>query len=1062
MFKNIQRNISLLLKPIYRISLVLLFLAFSSTLIAQSSLYFDRFLSENTRIERGLSQNSIYTIFQDEEGFMWFGTWDGLNRFDGYNFVTYNKEQGLSNETIRAVFQQENVLWVGTEMGLNAINLEDGKISSYFSIEGDSASLSDNWINHITTDHDGKLWISTAKGLSELDTKTMQFRQVFSRNYGNPIRSNNFNMLVQDENNNYWIATSHGLVFFEIRTQIVTRFFNIPGDSTSLPDNQVNCLLFDPDGTLWIGTKSGVAYYDTTKKIFHSPPIFKDQSINLQETDVLSMMFEQDSTLWIGTNGQGLFRYKIQEQELVKFSNIPNHPSSLSDNRIFNIYRDRNGMIWFGTFNGLNKLNHNAPKFRTYRSSSDIPNSLSNNSVWCFEEDLQGRIWIGTEDGLSVLDQSSNNYFFLKNDPGNPNSLSGNQIRTIRKDAENRFWIGTRYTGLNSYNSKTKRFTRYRHVLHDQTSIPDDFVLSIAVDSNLIWVGTDKGLGKLNPETGLFTNYFHKESNPASLPDNRIYDLFIDSQQTLWICTSDGLARYNERTDDFKVYKIETDKQLDTPISSNKFFSIRQDRNEILWLGTRGGGLVRFDAQKEVFKVFTDQDGLPNNIVYLAIEDNQGDLWITSNWGLTRFSPDRVMFTNYEVTDGLQSNEFNFNAGMITSKGELLFGGMNGFNAFYPNEIELNTKPPVIQITAFKLFNVLKNGRIKNNDTLLLRYDDNVFSFEFAALDYTNPNKIKYRYTLENYNSNWIERNADQRFAEYAKVSPGTYRFRVIASNSDGFWNEEGVSVIIIIRSPWYGTWLFRILLILLTIFLVYLVIFLRMRAIRKEHEVEKKYLEFEKQMFGLEQKALQLQMNPHFLFNSLNSIQSFIVNNDIDNAIHYLSKFSMLMRRTLANSRESYVSLRDEIQALRLYIDLEKLRFNEKFDYLLEIDPEIDESFIEIPPMILQPYVENAIIHGLMHKTETGHLLIQLNMEDENIMVVIQDDGVGREKANEIRRESGIERKSRGMLITRERLEMLNQYTKDTYTVNVIDLTDENGNPSGTRVEIMIHANVS
>ncbi|PKP52061.1 MAG: hypothetical protein CVT92_10690 [Bacteroidetes bacterium HGW-Bacteroidetes-1] len=1062
MFKNIQQNISLLLKPIQWISFVLLFLAFSPTIIAQSSLYFDRFLSENTRIERGLSQNSIYTIFQDEEGFMWFGTWDGLNRFDGYNFVTYNKEQGLSNETIRAVFQHENVLWVGTEMGLNAINLEDGKISSFFSIEGDSASLSDNWINHITRDHDSKLWISTAKGLTELDSKTMQFRQVFSRDYGNPIRSNKFNMLVQDEKNNYWIATSHGLVFFEIRTQIVTRFFNIPGDSTSLPDNQVNCLLFDPDGTLWIGTKNGVAHYDTIKKIFHSPPIFKDQSINLQETDVLSMMFEKDSSLWIGTNGQGLFRYKIQKQELVKFSNIPNHPSSLSDNRVFNIYRDQNGMIWFGTFNGLNKLNHNAPKFRTYRSNPDIPNSLSNNSVWCFEEDLQGRIWIGTEDGLSVLDQSTNNYFFLKNDPGNPNSLSGNQIRTIRKDAENRFWIGTRYTGLNSYNSKTKQFTRYRHNLRDQTSIPDDFVLSLAVDSNFIWVGTDKGLGKLNPETGLFTNYYHKESNPASLPDNRIYDLFIDSQQTLWICTSDGLARYNERTDDFKVYKIETDKQLVTPISSNKFFSIRQDRNGILWMGTRGGGLVRFDAQKEVFKVFTDQDGLPNNITYLAIEDNQGDLWITSNWGLTRFSPDRMMFTNYEVTDGLQSNEFNFNAGMITSKGELLFGGMNGFNAFYPNEIELNTKPPVIQITAFKLFNVLKNRRIKNNDTLLLRYDDNVFSFEFAALDYTNPDKIKYRYTLENYNSGWIERNADQRFAEYAKVSPGTYRFRVIASNSDGFWNEEGVSVNITIRPPWYGTWLFRSFLMLLTIFLVYLVIFLRMRAIRKEHEVEKKYLEFEKQMFGLEQKALQLQMNPHFLFNSLNSIQSFIVNNDIDNAIHYLSKFSMLMRRTLANSRESYVSLRDEIQALRLYIDLEKLRFNEKFDYILEIDPDIDESFIEIPPMILQPYVENAIIHGLMHKAETGHLLIQLNMEDENIMVVIQDNGVGREKANEIRRESGIERKSRGMLITRERLEMLNQYTKDTYTVNVIDLTDENGNPSGTRVEIMIHANVS
>lgn len=458
--------------------------------------------------------------------------------------------------------------------------------------------------------------------------------------------------------------------------------------------------------------------------------------------------------------------------------------------------------------------------------------------------------------------------------------------------------------------------------------------------------------------------------------------------------------------------------------------------------------------------MFTSHDGLPNNITYLAIEDLKGDLWITSNWGLTRFSPQQEQFTNYEVTDGLQSNEFNFNAGMRAANGELFFGGMNGFNSFFPEEISVNTSPPVIQITKFKLFNTLQNRKLRDGDTLALKFDDNVFSFEFAALDFNNPSKIKYRYMLEGYDNGWIERDAGQRFAEYAKVSPGNYVFKVTASNSDGYWNEKGLGLMVIIRPPWYGTWLFRFSMAFLVIFLIYLVVFLRMKAIRRKHEADLKFVALERQLFELEQKALQLQMNPHFLFNSLNSIQSFIVNNDMSNAIYYLSKFSQLMRRTLANSRESYVPLRDELQAIELYVEMEKLRFSGKFDFQLEVDPEIDESFIEIPPMIIQPYVENAILHGLMHKTEKGNLKIGLSLQDENIIVLIEDDGVGRERAAEIRRESGIERKSRGMLITGERLDILNQYTKDTYTVRVIDLTNEAGQAAGTRVIITIHAN--
>lgn len=1058
-----MKNLFYLLKRGSGLLLVSFLWIINPALQAQTSLYFDRFLSENTRIERGLSQNTVNSLVQDSDGFLWIGTWDGLNKFDGYSFNTFNKESGLTNEAIRALYQYKNTLWVGTESGLNAINLKDGSIRQFLAKENDTAGLSDNWINHITSDHYGKLWISTARGLTELDPETSKFRQVFSRDYGNPIRSNYFNMLVQDHQNNYWIATNHGLVFFNNETEQVTRFFHSPSDSTSLPHNQVNCLLIDPDQRLWIGTKSGVAYYDSSKMAFVKPESLRFSSDLSPQKEVLSLLHDKKQTLWVGTNGQGLFLYDIKNDSTRRSFHQTNKSFSLSDNRIFTMYMDKQGVTWVGSFNGLNKLNHNAPRFRTFRNDPDFPNSLVNNSVWSFEEDSYGDIWIGTEDGISILDRKTSTHHFIRHQPETINSISGNQIRTIRKDTNGSMWIGTRYSGLNQYNTHTKKVTRYRNNPRDETTIPDDFVLSIATaEVPFIWVGTDKGLGQLNTLTGKFKNYFHDPDNPKSLPDQRIYDVLIDSKGRLWACTADGLALFQKETNDFKVFRISTQEQQEGTLAVNKFFSIRETRDGKFWLGTRSGGLVFFDAETEKFRVFTEKDGLPNNMTYVALEDLHGDIWITSNWGLSRFSPEQSIFTNYEVTDGLQSNEFNFNAGMIASNGELFFGGMNGFNVFFPEEIAVNKQPPVIQITAFKLFNVLQNKQLHNGDTIVLRYDDNVFSFDFAALDFTNPSKIKYRYMLEGYNASWIERSSSQRYAEYAKVSPGTYSFRVRASNSDGYWNEDGIVLTIIIRSPWYGTWLFRVAAFLSLVLAIYLIVFIRMRSIRKTHEVELKYLALEKQLFALEQKALQLQMNPHFLFNSLNSIQSFIVNNDINNAIHYLSKFSQLMRRTLANSRESYVPLRDELQALQLYVEIEKLRFNEKFEYVIEVDPEIDESFIEIPPMIIQPYVENAIIHGLMHKKEKGRLLIALKMENENIRVIIEDDGVGREKAAEIRRESGIERKSRGMTITSERLEILNQYTNDTYTVNVTDLFDSSEKPAGTRVEITIHANVS
>jgi ligand-binding sensor domain-containing protein len=1040
--------------------LLLLLLANTRLMQAQQAdgISFKKISSENTIIEKGLSQNWVLSIFQDDEGFMWFGTWDGLNRFDAYSFNIISKKEGLSSETIRAIFQDGNKLWIGTENGLNAMDMHSGEIQTYYSNPLDSTSLTANWINHIYKDHLDRLWICTAAGLSEFMRDKNEFRQIFSRDYGNPMRSNHFNMMAIDKENDFWIATNYGLVHFVLETGVVTRYFSKPDDQASLPSNQVKSLVTDENGQVWVGTSRGLARFLPETKQFEGIALLKNQDAGNRQPDITSLAWENGIGLWVGTDGDGLFFVEAGSDEIEHYTQSHNRLYSISDNRVQNIYIDNQGIIWIGTFNGLNKIDRNAPRFRLYRNDPTQPNTINNNFVWCFEEAHENEAWIGTDAGISIFDQSNFNFRFITHKPNQPNSLVSNQVRSIYKAPDGLFWIGTRDKGIGVYNEKTGRFYNLSHNLSDTTSLSDNFVYKIngLTDGN-IWVATDHGLNKYLPDSRSFKRYYHNPNNPHSLPNNRVYSIYFDRDEVLWVSTANGLARYRPQTDDFISYRIPESMLRTNRVFTNQFFAANSDNKGNLWVGTRGGGLVKFNPQTEEFRIITQLDGLPNNVVYAATPDKDDNFWIITNWGLSKYIPSENSFINYDVTDGIQSNEFNLNAIMMTSKGQIFVGGMNGFNTFYPSSIKTNPQPPPVRITAFKKFNIAQPIVPRNGDTIRLHYNDNFFTFEFTALDYTNPSKNKFRFMLQNYDADWIERGADKRFAEYANIKPGTYHFRVMAANSDGFWNEEGASLTIIVRPPWYATYFFRISLLLLLIILSYSIIRMRVRAINRKHEVEKNYLAFEKQLFELEQKALQLQMNPHFMFNSLNSIQSFVLKNDTDNAIRYLSKFSQLMRRTLSNSRESMISLQDEIQALTLYLEIEKLRFDEKFDYKIELDPAIDDSFIEIPPMILQPYVENAIIHGLMHSPHKGHLKIHISLKADTIVCSIEDDGIGREKAAEIKKASGIERKSRGMLITKERLEILNQYSKDQYTVNVMDLLDEKGNPAGTRVEVSI-----
>jgi len=681
------------------------------------------------------------------------------------------------------------------------------------------------------------------------------------------------------------------------------------------------------------------------------------------------------------------------------------------------------------------------------------------NIVYTFNEDTDGNVWIGTTTGLNFYDKKTGKFTLYKTNTNDPNSISSNDVKAIITDSDGNVWLGTGDAGVDEFVKNGEGQYSRIHIqrnLQEKNSLSNNTVWCLLEDSDgYIWIGTDDGLNRYDRKNNEVKIFKNNSYNPYSISNNKINVLFEDSDGILWIGTWNGLNRFDKKTNKFYSYKQNSS---DTAaISSNRVFGIMEDHSGAMWIGTWGGGLNRFDRKSETFKPYTEKDGLSNNMVYCMLEDKAGNLWCSTNNGISKFNISSETFVNYDIKDGVQSSEFNQNSALILKSGEFLFGGMNGFNEFFPDQIIQNKYIPPVVITAFKIFNETIKDEIHGNDTIYLNYYDNFFSFEFSSLDYSNPIKNKYAYKLENYDKDWKYCDANRRFADYTNVSPGTYKFRVKGTNSDGVWNEEGITIVIIITPPWWSTWTFRIIFILVVLVVSWFILSRRFKQLRKKHEIEKKVLEIEKQLFDLEQKSLRLQMNPHFIFNSLNSIQSFIVNNDSDKATLYLAKFAQLMRLILANSSEPYVPVKDELKALIYYMDIENLRFGNKFDYHIDLDPEIDDDFIGIPPMIIQPYVENAILHGIIHKQGRGKISVILKIKEDSIFCIVEDDGVGREKAGEIKSRSGLEHKSRGMIITKERLEILSKQVKGKIYVTVIDLKDESGQANGTRVEIII-----
>jgi ligand-binding sensor domain-containing protein/signal transduction histidine kinase len=785
-------------------------------------------------IENGLSQTGVNCVLQDQRGFMWFGTQDGLNMYDGYTFSIFRHDPSDSNSIadnyISSLFEDRSGrLWVGTYGGLNLFDVKTKTFERYQNELQNPSSLSDNHIRCIYADHSGQMWLGTLGGLNLFDAETKKFERYENDPQNSSSLSNNrVYSVCEDRSGRLWVGTQGGgLNLLDTKTRTFEHLRNDPNNSSSLADDRVSSIYKDRSGRLWVGTEGGgLSLFDPGTETFEHFKNNPQDPFSLSDNRVWSIYEDRPGRMWVGTLGGGLDLFDADARRFECYQNDPEKASSLSNNTVLSIYEDRSGRLWVGTGGGLNLCDTKAKLFARCQNNPQKHSSLSNNLVGPIYEDHAGHLWVGTlGGGLNFFETKTKTFEHFKNDPRNPLSLSSNFVSSIYEDHLGRLWVGTD-GGLNLLDMRTKTFERYYHDAKNASSLSSNFVSSIYEDRlGRLWVGTyGGGLNLFDTKTKAFERYQYDSRKPSSLSSINVICIYEDRAGRLWVGTYGGLNLFDAETKSFERYQH--DKQKPSSLSHDNVSTIYEDRSGRLWVGTLGGGLNLLNMNAKTFRVFREKDGLPNDVIYGILEDGYGRLWLSTNNGLSRFTPpsdsalasnNKGLFRNYDITDGLVSNEFN--QSYFTDKsGKMYFGGIKGFNSFHPDSIRDDNYVPPIVLTGFELFNkpvevgkdhdgFLLPVSITETNTLILSHNEAVFTLEFAALDFAFPEKNKYAYKLEGFDKDWTYTSAKKRYATYTHLDPGSYTFLVKGSNHDGIWNEKGLTLKITITPPLWKTW---------------------------------------------------------------------------------------------------------------------------------------------------------------------------------------------------------------------------------------------------------------
>jgi signal transduction histidine kinase/CheY-like chemotaxis protein/ligand-binding sensor domain-containing protein len=803
---------------------ILLLLVVAFTVAAQNQrLKFEHFGSDN-----GLSHSHVISILQDSRGFLWFGTRDGLNKYDGYKFTVYTEEPDDSTTIGSSYIQQlvedsQGNIWVATwGGGLSKYDRRKGRFYRFKHSAADSTSITSNLVKTLAIDKDDNLWLGMENGTLDFFDNTTQTFTHFAHIPGDStsLGGSTVEAVMVDSQDRVWVGTyAHGLYLLNPNgKKSFIKFMHDPANPNSLASNSVRVLMEDEKGNIWIGAIEGglnlMKENETGFRKVNSPGDLVTESIYALEEDA-------DGNIWIGLENGGVSVYDPKGHTFV--NHIENDSQfSLTSNSVWSIIEDSKGTIWIGTFNGgINYIDNDFNKFNHFQYNPSA-NSLSSDKVLCMMEDADGLVWIGTDGGgANLFDPATGNFTHYRHDSSNPNSLCGDYVLTIMEDHEGKLWFGTWADGLTVYDRITNKFTHYKSDPTKPGSLKSNNVWRIYEDKKgNIWVGTfGGGVSVFQREKGSFRHYLNNPEVSTSLSSNNVTSFLEDSRGDFWIGTQGGgLNKFNPATDNFTVFK---EGQGPGSISNNVIYNVLEDSSGNILLSTNNG-LNILDKQTNTFSALQVRDGLLNNIVAGVLEDSDHNLWIGTDKGLSKFDRTNKTFKNYTSNDGLLKGEFKDHAFLTATSGAMYFGGNDGFNQFVPDSIIDTAFDPPIAITSFKVFN---EELAVNTDSLsdeglkisigeatevFLRHDQTVFSIEFASLNFTKPSRKRYMYMLEGFDEDWIE-IGEKNAVTYTNLDPADYVFRVRGLDNEGHWSQNEASLAISISPPFWLTWWFKV-----------------------------------------------------------------------------------------------------------------------------------------------------------------------------------------------------------------------------------------------------------
>lgn len=782
---------------------------------------------EHIGTQQGLSESNILSIIQDSRGFMWFGTWDGLNKYDGYKITVYKNNpldrNSISNNYINNISEgKDGNLWIATNDGLNFFDRKKEVFKRFTHDEKNDNSIGSNILQDVLCDASGLIWIGTAEGLDRYDPSTNRFEHLgsgYDKKSKQGIRT-----IYEDSRHNIWICVvDSGICLYNPVNKRFTRIVHDDQNTNTIAGNNVNVVFEDSKHRVWLGNNGlGLDMFDPVTRKFHHFKHDDNNPNSLAKDVVLSINEDAEHNLWVGTENAGLSLFNSHTGSFIHYRHDEIDKESISNNSIYSIYRDNKGNMWLGNFAGyIDMAIRDKLVFPHFKRMMNT-NSLCHNQVLSITEDKKNKIWIGTDGGgLSIFDPKAGKFTHLQHRKNDPSSICGNNVLNTMEDSRGNTWIGTWIDGITVLDSRKKVLRHFKHNPAEPGSLCNNNAWKIFEDRDKnIWIGTyGGGVDRLNADGKSFTHYRHSNDDNNSIASNNIINIFEDSGGDLWFCSeNNGLDLLNKQTNTFTHFQHH---ETANSISNNTVNSIFEDSDHNLWIATMNG-LNLFNKKTRAFKVFTTAQGLAGDYVFGILEDDKRRLWISTNKGISCFNRATGSFQNYGVADGLQSSEFKQLAVCKTKSGMMYFGGIDGFNQFFPDSIHTPAFDPPIVITGFTIFN--KPVPIQVNDStpspltqiitetrsITLPWSNSVFSFEFASLNYTSNEKKQYAYILEGFDKEWSQAGTT-RTATYTNLDPGKYVFKVRGLNNEGRPSSNIASVTVIIKPPFWLTWWFKL-----------------------------------------------------------------------------------------------------------------------------------------------------------------------------------------------------------------------------------------------------------